>query len=85
MFLREGATIDEKVDFLMQRLDSLDDRIHDLHEKIDGDIEELQNRLADQVWGGVVCGEDRRFGCQAGVVVRVRAGPRSHVLSWADR
>ena len=52
MFLREGATIDEKVDFLMQRLDSLDDRIHDLHEKIDGDIEELQNRLADQVWGG---------------------------------
>ncbi len=57
MFLREGATIDEKVDFLMQRLDSPDDRIHDVHEKIDGDIEELQNRLADQVWGGVVCGK----------------------------
>ncbi len=52
MFLREGTTIDEKIDFLMQRLDSLDDRIHDLHEKIDGDIEELQNRLAGPVWGG---------------------------------
>ena len=57
MFLREGATIDEKIDFLMQRLDSLDDRIHDPQEKIDGDIEELQNRLADQVWGAWFAGE----------------------------